>query len=49
MTIGMDTKPLDDLLAYWRSLPIADGAKAPANAAGLTALQSCHHSPTLFA
>ncbi len=30
MAIGMDTKPLDDLLAYWRSLPIAEGAKVPA-------------------
>lgn len=30
MANGMDTKPLDDLLAYWRSLPIADGAKVPA-------------------
>ena len=30
MAIGMDTKPLDDLLAYWHSLPIADGAKVPA-------------------
>lgn len=26
----MDTKPLDDLLAHWRSLPVADGAKVPA-------------------
>lgn len=26
----MDTKPFDDFLAHWRTLPIAEGAKAPA-------------------
>lgn len=33
MAIGMDTKPLDDLLAYWRTMPIAEGAKVPAKSA----------------
>lgn len=31
--VGMDTKPLDDLLAHWHSLPVAAGAKVPAKSA----------------
>lgn len=29
----MDTTPFDDLIAHWRSLPIAEGTKVPAKSA----------------